>query len=114
TGAASFIYEIGWIRMLSLVLGSSTHSFELMLSAFILGLALGGLWIHRRIERVASPLRYLAQVQVCMGLLALFTLPLYGTTFTFMQWLVKTLDKTESDYMLFTLSSSAISMTVML
>jgi spermidine synthase len=39
TGAASFIYEVGWIRMLSLVLGSATHSFELMLSAFILGLA---------------------------------------------------------------------------
>ena len=39
TGAASFLYEIGWIRMLSLVLGSSTHSFELMLSAFIFGLA---------------------------------------------------------------------------
>src|SRR5688572_10505889 len=40
TGLASFIYEILWIRMLSLVLGSSTHSFELMLSTFILGLAL--------------------------------------------------------------------------
>src|SRR5712692_2850422 len=25
TGAASFVFEIGWIRMLSLVLGSSTH-----------------------------------------------------------------------------------------
>src|SRR5206468_10898168 len=32
TGLASFVYEIGWIRMLSLVLGASTHSFELMLS----------------------------------------------------------------------------------
>ena len=37
TAVSSFIYEIGWIRMLSLVLGSATHSFELMLSAFILG-----------------------------------------------------------------------------
>src|SRR5262249_49786960 len=46
TGASSFMYEIGWNRMLSLVLGSSTHSFELMLSAFILGLALGGLFIR--------------------------------------------------------------------
>jgi predicted membrane-bound spermidine synthase len=45
TGAASFIYEISWIRMLSLVLGATTHSFELMLSAFITGLAFGGLWI---------------------------------------------------------------------
>lgn len=50
TGLSSFIYEIGWIRMLSLVLGSSTHSFELMLSAFIMGLAFGSLWIKRRIE----------------------------------------------------------------
>src|SRR3989475_74408 len=42
TGAASFVLEIGWIRMLSRVLGSSTHSFELMLSAFILCIARGG------------------------------------------------------------------------
>ncbi|NUR34370.1 MAG: hypothetical protein HOQ30_10195, partial [Gemmatimonadaceae bacterium] len=31
TAVSSFVYEIGWIRMLSLVLGSATHSFELML-----------------------------------------------------------------------------------
>ena len=37
----SFVYEVAWIRLLSLVLGSATHSFELMLSAFILGLSLG-------------------------------------------------------------------------
>src|SRR5262245_49212081 len=42
TGTASFLYEMAWIRGLSMVLGSSTHSFELMLSAFILGLAFGG------------------------------------------------------------------------
>ena len=46
TAVASFIYEIDWIRMLALVLGSATHAFELMLSAFILGLALGALWIR--------------------------------------------------------------------
>ena len=48
TAVASFVYEIAWVRMLSLVLGSATHSFELMLSAFILGLALGALWVRRR------------------------------------------------------------------
>jgi predicted membrane-bound spermidine synthase len=31
TGLASFVYEIAWIRMLSLVLGSSFQAFELML-----------------------------------------------------------------------------------
>jgi predicted membrane-bound spermidine synthase len=58
TGVASFFYEIGWIRMLSLVLGTTNQAFELMLSAFILGLALGGLWIRRRLDGLRSPLRF--------------------------------------------------------
>ena len=57
TGMASFIYEIGWIRMLTLVLGAATHSFELMLSAFILGLACGGYWVRGRIDRTRNPAR---------------------------------------------------------
>ena len=48
TAAASFMYEVGWIRMLSLVLGSATHSFELKLSTFILGLALGSFFIRKK------------------------------------------------------------------
>ena len=30
---ASFLYEVGWIRMLSLVLGSATHAFELWIAS---------------------------------------------------------------------------------
>ena len=61
------MYELGWIRMLSLVLGSSTHSFELMLSAFIFGLAFGGLYVRSRIERIADPERYLRGNDAHMG-----------------------------------------------
>ena len=114
TGASSFIYEIGWIRMLSLVLGSSTHAFELMLSAFIFGLAFGGLWIQRRIDQVISPVRYLAHVQVIMGLLALLTLLLYGNTFEVMQWITQSLSRTDTGYLYFTLSSNAIAWGIML
>jgi hypothetical protein len=77
TGLSSFIYEIVWIRMLGLVLGSSTHAFELMLSSFILGLALGGYWIKSRIDHVPDMMRYLATVQIVMGVL-LATLPVYN------------------------------------
>jgi predicted membrane-bound spermidine synthase len=77
TGLASFVYEISWIRMLSLVLGASTHSFELMLATFILGLALGGLAVRRQVDRSASPERLLGGVQVAMGLAAALTLPAY-------------------------------------
>ncbi|MBI4292526.1 MAG: fused MFS/spermidine synthase, partial [Betaproteobacteria bacterium] len=113
TGAASFIYEIGWIRMLSLVLGSSTHSFELMLSAFILGLAGGGLWVRRRIDSIRDPMRFLGIVQVLMGLLALATLVFYGQMFGLMQAVMKGLAKTDSGYAMFLGSSHAIALVIM-
>jgi spermidine synthase len=113
TGAASFMYEIAWIRMLSLVLGSSTHAFELMLSAFILGLALGGYWIKNRIDQLSSPIMALGLAQVIMGLLALSTLVIYGQTFDFMSYLMKALSRNEQGYILFNLSSHLLAMLVM-
>ena len=113
TGTASFIYEIGWIRMLSLVLGASTHSFELMLSAFILGLACGGLWLRHRIDSIGDPVKFLGLVQVAMGLLALATLPLYDQMFTLMQAIMQALARTDSGYTLFLLSSHGIALTIM-
>ncbi|HEY6239296.1 MAG TPA: hypothetical protein VIW78_00500 [Burkholderiales bacterium] len=113
TGAASFVFEIGWIRMLSLVLGSSTHSFELMLSAFILGIACGGYWVRSRIDSIGDPLRFLGVVLVAMGLLALATLPLYGQMFGAMQAAMNALAKTETGYTLFLLSSHGIALAIM-
>lgn len=114
TGASSFLYEIGWIRMLNLVLGSSTHSFELMLSAFILGLALGSYWIRKHLDMLSNPLKILGIVQILMGLLALSTLFSYGHTFSLMTDIMTTLTKTEPGYFIFNLSSHAIAMLIML
>ncbi|HWE22595.1 MAG TPA: fused MFS/spermidine synthase, partial [Myxococcales bacterium] len=114
TGASSFMYEIAWIRMLALVLGSSTHAFELMLSAFILGLALGGLWIQRRIDRLGTPVRTLGYLQVAMGVLAVATLFFYGRTFEVMRWVVLRVPHDDHGYRLFTLWSDGIAMAVML
>ncbi len=114
TGMASFIYEVAWIRMLSMVLGSSTHAFELMLSAFITGLAFGGLWIRRRIDRLTSPIKTAGYIQIIMGLLALATLPLYNTTFEWMRFLISALDLNDAGYQLFTLSSHLICLAIML
>jgi predicted membrane-bound spermidine synthase len=114
TGLASFVYEISWIRMLSLVLGASTHSFELMLATFILGLALGGLAMRRRVDAAAEPVGVLAWVQVAMGLAAAATLPVYDFTFTLMEALLKGLARTDTGYVLFNLSGAAIAGLVML
>ena len=113
TGTASFVYEISWIRMLSLVMGSSTHSFELMLSAFILGLAFGGLWIKKRIDRVKNMVQFLAVVQIIMGLLAMATVALYTQTFVLMEALVRSLGKTDGGYFLYNIISYLMSVGLM-
>lgn len=77
TGLSSFIYEIAWIRLLSMIIGSATHSFEVMLSAFVLGLALGSGFVRRRIDRFKRPAFVLAMVQVVMGFSAVVTIPAY-------------------------------------
>ena len=114
TGLASFVYEISWIRMLSLVLGASTHSFELMLSTFILGLALGGLAVRRRAVAAADPARALAWVQLAMALAALATLPLYDLSFSMMEGLMGGLARSETGYLLFNVAGAAIAALVML
>jgi spermidine synthase len=113
TAVASFIYEIDWIRMLALVLGSATHSFELMLSAFILGLAFGAWWIRARADRLRDPLRTLGIVQWAMGLLALATLPLYLYSFEWIAILVSTFSRSDAGYNGFTLARYALCLLVM-
>ena len=114
TGAASFIYEIAWIRMLSLVLGASFQAFELMLSAFITGLALGGLWVRKRIDRFQNPVRFGGYVQVFMGLAALATIPVYHFSYEWMAWALAVLKREEAAYPLFNVFCHAIAFAVML
>src|SRR5581483_6584140 len=114
TGAASFFYEIGWIRMLSLVLSSATHAFELMLSAFILGLALGSFWIRNRIGSYADPRRALAWIQIVMGTAALGSLVIYGFSFDWMAAILRALQRNDAGYVLFTLFSHGICVALML
>ncbi|PYP49548.1 MAG: spermidine synthase, partial [Gemmatimonadetes bacterium] len=114
TAVASFAYEIAWIRMLSLVFGSATHSFELMLSAFILGLALGALAVSTRADRWRDPLRALALVQCAMGALAVATLPLYIASFSWISTLIGVFPKTSAGYVGFTIARYAICLAVML
>jgi len=114
TAASSFIYEIGWIRMLSLVLGSSTHSFELMLSAFILGLALGSFFVRNKLDTIQNAPRFLGVVQIIMGATAIMTLFTYSNMFGFMVFTLDGLAKSYEGYLLFNVMSHFICMIIML
>jgi len=113
-GLSAFVYEIAWIRMLSLVLGSSTHAFELMLSAFILGLALGGLWIRRRIGTLVDAPRTLAVMFALMAILGALTLPAYGFSFDVMATTLRTFTTSDAGYVGFNIVSHVIAAALMI
>lgn len=113
TGASSFVYEITWVRMLSLALGTTLHSFELMLAAFILGIAFGGLWLRRRADRMSSPLRVAGWVQIWMGLAALASMFVYAQAFDWVGWLMRVIVRSADGYVLYNVASAAIAALVM-
>lgn len=114
SGAASFVYEIAWVRMIGLVAGSTLHAFELMLASFILGLALGGLWIRRRADRSRSVIRLVAVMQIAMGIAALLSLALYRYSFGWTADLMSALSPTAAGYHLFNAGTAVMSIIIML
>jgi len=113
TGATSFVYEIGWVRMLSLAFGSTVHAFELMLSAFIGGLACGGLWIRKRIDGYAHPVRVGGWVQLAMGMAALLSLLLYDRSFDWVAWFLQAISRTDGGYALYNFVTATVSLLLM-
>lgn len=114
SGAASFIYEIVWIRMLSMAVGSTMHAFELMLASFIAGIALGGLWVRKQADKTRSPLQLVGWMQIFMGVAALASLAVYANAFTWVGWLISSLAKTDGGYALYNLGTAALSILIML
>lgn len=114
SGAASFIYEIVWIRMLSMAVGSTMHSFELMLAAFIAGIAFGGLWVRNHASKTQQPLRLAGWMQIFMGIAALGSLAVYANSFSWVGWIMEALARTDAGYALFNAGTAAIAIIVML
>lgn len=114
SSAASFAYEISFIRMLSLAVGSTLHAFELMLASFIAGIAFGALWIRRYADSTTSPMRWVGVLQILMGLAALLALVLYAFAFTWVGFLFDALAPTDNGYRLFTLGTAAIAILIMM
>lgn len=114
SGAASFAYEIIWIRMLAMAVGSTMHAFELMLASFIAGIAFGGLWVRKHADSTPAPLRLAGWMQLFMGIAALASLAVYANTFAWVGWLMQGLAKTDAGYGLFNLGTATIAIAIML
>lgn len=114
SGAASFAYEIIWIRMLSMAVGNTMHAFELMLASFIAGIALGGLWVRKRADATDDPLRLVGWMQILMGVAALASLAVYANAFAWVGWFIQALTKTDAGYALFNLGTASLAIAIML
>ncbi len=78
SGVSAMIYQVAWNRVFSLVLGSSVYAFSLIVTAFILGLALGAAIYSRFCARIKDLKFALGGIQIGIGLSALFVLPLFA------------------------------------
>src|SRR5262245_33475684 len=85
SGCAALIYEIVWLQLLQLVIGSSAVSLGLLLAAYMAGLTLGSALLPRLVSRLRDPLRVYAVLELGIGILGiatLFGLPLVSRVYT--------------------------------
>jgi len=92
SGMAALVYEVTWIRPLSLVFGNTTYAVSTIIASFIFGLAMGSWIAGKYTDRIKSPMKYFGFTQLGIGfygilLLGVFTilpglyLELYNATY---------------------------------
>src|SRR6266404_8845365 len=85
SGSAALIYEIVWLQLLQLVIGSSAVSLGVLLGTFMGGMCLGSLLLPRVVSARHHPLRVYAALELgigLIGLLILWGMPLIGGIYT--------------------------------
>ena len=73
SGACGLIYQVLWLRMLSLVFGVTVYAASTVLAAFMAGLALGSGFAGRVVARSGRPLLVFGVAEVLIGIAALVT-----------------------------------------
>ena len=68
SGTAALIYQVLWIKQLTLIVGVDVYAVTTGVSAFFGGLALGGLLFGRWVDRVKRPLRVYAALEIGVAL----------------------------------------------
>ena len=67
SGFIALSYEVIWSRVLSLIIGSSVYAFSIMLTTFLIGLALGASMATRFVDRIRRPVLAFALIEIGVG-----------------------------------------------
>jgi spermidine synthase len=71
SGFSGLVYEVVWMRLLSLVFGNSVYATATVLAGFMGGLAIGSFVVGRIADRTANPLRLYGILELLVGGFAL-------------------------------------------
>ncbi|MCK8663350.1 fused MFS/spermidine synthase [Pseudomonas azerbaijanoccidens] len=88
SGAAALVYQVLWIKQLSLVVGVEVYAITTGISAFFAGLALGGLLFGRWADTLRQPLLLYAGLEVLVAILgvgATFAMSLAASPFAWLE-----------------------------
>ncbi len=88
SGGAALAYEICWTRALVVPLGNSSDAAALVLAGFMLGIAVGAWWGGNLAERVRSPLRAYAALELGLAAYAV-VVPLAFASLIGLPWWVR-------------------------
>ncbi|HMJ52688.1 MAG TPA: fused MFS/spermidine synthase [Polyangiaceae bacterium] len=80
SGACALVYQVAWFREFRLVFGASTAATGAVLAFFVAGLGAGSLWLGRRADRHANPVRLYAALELGIALSAALTPALLWVT----------------------------------
>ena len=111
SGATGLIYEVTWMRLLGGVFGNTVFAASTVLTAFMLGLAVGSWFFGRWVDRAERPLRFYAVLEVAIGLYALAFPLILGLTDRFYSWFYQTY---EPDFYLLNLVRFGVSVAILL
>jgi spermidine synthase len=87
SGAAALIYQVAWVRSLTLIFGGTHLAVTTVLSVFMAGLALGGYVIGRYADSVKKPLKLYGYLELGIALSALIfiaLMKLYAPIYVFL------------------------------
>ena len=73
SGVSAIVYQVLWLRVLSLTFGVTVYAASTVLAAFMAGLALGSFAAGRVADRARHPLRVFGAVEILIGACALLT-----------------------------------------
>ncbi|HSG47152.1 MAG TPA: fused MFS/spermidine synthase, partial [Longimicrobiales bacterium] len=80
SGLCALALEVLWTRSLVYFLDNSTHAFTTMLTAFLLGIALGSAIVARVVDRRIRLLAAFGLVEVLIGVFALLAIPILASS----------------------------------